>query len=42
MEMNVDTVSGRLVATIKTDAPNAATTVPVLQGIIKSALAPLC
>lgn len=40
--MNVDTSSGRLVATLKTDSPAAATNVPIVSNMIKAALQPLC
>jgi len=42
MEMNVDTTSGRLVATLKTDSAQAATNVPLLQQLITKALQPIC
>ena len=42
MEMNVDASTGRLVATIKTDSPNAAANIPQLQSIITKALQPIC
>ncbi len=42
MEMNVDTQSGRLVATLKTDSAQAQTNIPLLQTLITKALQPIC
>jgi hypothetical protein len=42
IEMNVDTQSGRLAATLKSDSPNASSNVSILVGMIKQALQPLC
>jgi len=42
IEMNVDSTSGRLVATFKTDSPMAATNAPLLSTLITKALQPIC